>query len=415
MTKIFSLTALLVLLKCFAFGQSLTDNAYLLRQLIKKDSSVKIPNTGVWILRNAGMKKEHFGWLPEDEFTTLDFDMLYFEMNTTDVPNGSWQEYAPGSMQLAINLPKEISSLNFDTINKLTYQLINNYTGFAWKKEPTNTLSGIITINTNDKKEKVVDGTIYIDTKNPSTKQQIVFNNFLIPEYTLDEYVAIQKKQEEIRNKQQQKMTGAFDLVSKQRSSFYDSVFNLKKYPNNKISATINKKTNFDFTLNNSYILVNASLTDSAKHDLVELLGGNMVATVQGNKRIFVFHSFYDPIANAIDDETNYSFNIELESINNGRTYYLNHKAKDFFAKLAYWHYGPDGRAITSKDVNGSVTITDDNEISTSGTLYLEFKNTDKTNFILKGTFELPKLKLNDISDLESQIKLKLVKYYSEK
>ena len=47
-------------------------------------------------------------------------------------------------------------------------------------------------------KEKVVDGTIYIDTKNPSTKQQIVFNNFLIPEYTLDEYVAIQKKQEEL-------------------------------------------------------------------------------------------------------------------------------------------------------------------------------------------------------------------------
>jgi hypothetical protein len=414
MIKILSLTALFILFNCFAFSQNRIDNAYLLRQLINKDSSVRVPNTGVWILKNAGIRKEHFGWLLEDEFAASDSDMLYFEMNTTDVPNGSWQEYAPGSVQLAINLPKEISSLNFDTINKLTYQLINNYTGFAWKQKPINTLSGTITIKLNDNKEKIIDGTINIDTKNPSTKQKIVFNNYSISVFTLDEYIAIQKKQEEIKNKQQQKMMGAFDLVSKERSLFYDSVFNLKKYPDNKISAKINNKTAFDFTLNNSYILVNASLTDSAKHDLVELLGGNILATVQGNKKVFVFHSFYDPIANAIDDETNYSFSIELDSIINGKTYYLNKKTNDFVAKLAYWHYGPEGRAIISKDVSGSLTITKDNQTFTFGTLDLKFKNTDKTTFILNGTFELPKLKLNDISDLESRIKLKLVKYYSE-
>src|SRR5690242_6514654 len=92
-----------------SYGQSPTDNAYLLRKLIDKDSSVRVPNTGVWILENAGLKKQHFGWLLENEFTNLDSNMLYFEMNTTDVPNGSWRQYAPGSVQLAINLPKKIS------------------------------------------------------------------------------------------------------------------------------------------------------------------------------------------------------------------------------------------------------------------------------------------------------------------
>jgi len=46
-----------------SYGQSPTDNAYLLRKLIDKDSSVRVPNTGVWILENAGLKKQHFGWL----------------------------------------------------------------------------------------------------------------------------------------------------------------------------------------------------------------------------------------------------------------------------------------------------------------------------------------------------------------
>jgi len=331
-------------------------------------------------------------------------------MNTTDVPNGSWRQYAPGSVQLAINLPKKISSLNFDTINKLDYQLINNYTGFAWKQKPTNTLSGIITIKLNDKNEKIIDGVINLDTKNPITKQQIVFANFVIPTLTLDQYLAAQKKQKELKDKQEQKMWGAYDLVAKARSSFYDSVFNLKKYPNNKLSATINNKTKFDFQLNNSYILTNASLTDSAKHDLTELLGGNILASVQGSKNVFVFHSFYDPIKNAIDDETNYSLSIELDSILTGKAYQPN----ELNAKLAFWHYGPSGTVITSTKVKGTLTITENDNVKTSGTLALNFKNTDKTKLSIEGTFELPKINLSDISDLESRIKIKLIKYYSD-
>lgn len=410
MTKPFKLLlTIFLLLTLVSYGQSPTDNAYLLRKLIDKDSSVKVPNTGVWLLVNAGLKKTHFGWLLENEFTNLDSNMLYFEMNTTDVPNGSWREYAPGSVQLAVNLPKTISSLNFDTINKFDYQLINNYTGFAWKQKPTNTLSGIITIKLNDKNEKIIDGAINLDTKNPVTKQQIVFDHFVIPTLTLDEYLTAQKNEKELKDKQEQKMWGAYDLVAKERSSFYDSVFNLEKYPSNKLSATINSKTKFDFQLNNSYILTNASLTDSAKHDLTELLGGNILASVQGDKKVFVFHSFYDPLKNAIDDETNYSLSIQLDSIVTGKVYQPN----EFNAKLAFWHYGPGGTVITSKKVSGTITITENNNSKTSGKLALNFKNTDKTKFSIDGTFELPKINLSDISDLENRIKIKLIKYYS--
>lgn len=55
-----------------SYGQSPIDNAYLLRKLIDKDSSVNIPNTGVWIFENAGLKKEHFGWLLEKKFTKIE-------------------------------------------------------------------------------------------------------------------------------------------------------------------------------------------------------------------------------------------------------------------------------------------------------------------------------------------------------
>ncbi len=394
-----------------ASGQSPIDNAYLLRQLKIKDSSVKVPNTGVWFLKNAGIKKTHFGWLREKDFTNTDSNVLYFEMNATDVPVGSWQEYASGAFQLAVNLPQTISSLNFDTVSKLSYQLINNYTGSTWKQKPTNILSGIITFIVNDTNQIIIDGSVNVDTKNPVTKQQIVFNNFSVPVLTLDEYYLFKKKQRELEEKQNQKMSGAYNLIEKERRNFYDSVFNVKTFPMNKLSATVNGKTKFEYTLDNSYILTDASLTDVAKQDLSELLGGNILTSVQGDKKVFIFHSFYDPVKYAIDDETNYSLSIVLDSMIKVKTYTSN----EFNAKLAYWHYGPYGEVITSKNVSGTITITENNASKISGSLSLIFNNLDKTEFSIEGIFELPTVSWRDIVDLENRIKVKLIQYYGDK
>lgn len=385
------------------FGQDTKDNAYLLRKHKDKDSVWTVSNTGCYYMANIGMKENHFGWFQTKELQTKQTDFFYFEAETF------------GSFQLVFEIQKGTKEINFDTVSKINHQLINHFYGyartdFANKNNTVDILSGIVSFNKTDGENIIINGTINIDTKNPVTHQEIVFKNYNLKIQSLTEILEKERLEKNEKEKQQKKQMGAYELVSTERGKFYDSVFNLKKYPNNSLKAKINKRNSFDFTLDNSYILINASLTDSAKQDLTELLSGNILATIQGNKKVFLFHSFYDPIKNAIDDETNYSLSIEMDSIIVGRTY----KENEFAAKLAFWHYGPGGSAITSRETTGTLTITASNDTRISGTLSLKFKNIDNTNFFLNGNFELPKMKISDISDLENSIKIKLIKYYRD-
>lgn len=403
MKKSFNFLTLLFLLTLSAVGQDTGENAYLLRKHMDKDSIWTVPNTGFYYMIKTGMKENHFGWFQLKDLLNKETDFFCFEANTF------------GSVRLVFELEPETKTINFDTASKLNYQLINHFYGyartdFAKKNNTIDILSGNVSFIRNENKEIIIDGTINIDTKNPVTHQEIVFKNYKSKTYTLSEVLTKEKEDEAEKERQQKKQWGAYELVSNERGKFYDSVFNAKKFPKNNLIAKINNKTNFDFKLDNSYILINASLTDSAKQDLTELLGGNILASIQGDKKVFVFHSFYDPVKNAIDDETNYSLSIELDSIIAGKTYQPN----EFTAKLAFWHYGPHGTVITSKEIKGFLTITENSNSKTSGTIALKFKNSDKTTFSLDGTFELPKIKLSDISDLETKIKIKLIKYYGD-
>ena len=403
MTKSLYFLTALFFVTLSSVGQDVNDNAYLLRKHLNKDSIWTVSNTGCYYMTNTGMQENHFGWFQTKELQTKQTDFFYFEAETF------------GSFQLVFELQPGTKSISFDTASKINHQLINHFYGyartdFANKNNTVDILSGIVSFSKIDSENVIIDGTINIDTKNPVTHQEIVFKNYNLKIQGLTEILEKERKEKIEKEKQQKKQMGAYELVSTERGKFYDSIFNLIKYPNNSLKAKINKKTSFDFTLDNSYILINASLTDSAKQDLTELLGGNILATIQGDKKVFVFHSFYDPVKNAIDDETNYSLSIEMDSIIIGRTY----RASEFAAKLAFWHYGPNGSTITSKETTGTLTITASNDDKISGTLTLKFKNIDNTNFSLDGNFELPKMKLSDISDLERNIKLKLIKYYSD-
>jgi hypothetical protein len=403
MTKSLYLLTVLFFVKLSTFGQDSNDNAYLLRKHKDKDSIWTVSNTGCYYMANTGMKENHFGWFQSKDLQIKQTDIFYFEAETF------------GSFQLVFELKPPTKLINLDTVSKINHQLINHFYGyarthFANKNNTIDILSGIVSFNKIDGENILIDGTINIDTKNPVTHQEIVFKKYNLKIHGLTELLENERKEKIEKEKQQKKQMGAYGLASNERGKFYDSIFNLKKYPNNSLKVRINKKTSFDFTLDNSYILINASLTDSAKQDLTELLGGNILATIQGNKKVFVFHSFYDPVKNTIDDETNYSLSIEIDSIIIGKTY----QTSEFAAKLAFWHYGPHGSTIISKEKKGTLTITASNDNQISGTLSLEFKNIDNTKFSLNGNFELPKMKLSDISDLESKIKLKLIKYYSE-
>lgn len=400
---------LLLILTIKTFGQN-SNSVYLERKHIDKDSTWIVENTECefYFLNETGMKPNPFGWFQLKELTQKNCDLLYFEANTF------------GSMRVVLELPKGIKSIKLDTLTKDKFQLINHHYGnlrrdFERKNNTIDILSGTLTFDRITNDELIINGKINVDSKEPTTHQEIVFSKHRTRLLKLSEVIEFEKKQELERKKQEERQWAAYELVSRARTSFYDSVFNLIKYPNNKIIANLNGKVNFDFTIDNSYVLIDAHLTDSAKHDLMELLGGNILASIEGNKKVFVLHSFYDPEKNSIDDEINYSLNIEFDDLVIGKTYKLGNKNKDFVSKLAFWHYGPHGTVITSKQATGTISITNDNALKTTGTLNLTFKNTDKSTVTLAGDFELPKLKVSDISDLETRIRIALLKFQLEK
>jgi hypothetical protein len=398
---------LFLILTIKTFGQ---NSVYLERKHIDKDSTWIVENTECefYFLNETGMKANPFGWFQLKELIQKNCDLLYFEANTF------------GAMRIVLELPKGIKSIKLDTLTKDRFQLINNHYGslrrnFERKNNTVDILSGTLIFDQISDEELIINGKINVDSKEPTTHQEIVFNKHKTRKLKLSEVIDFEKQQELKRKKQEEKQWAAYELVSRSRASFYDSVFNLVKYPNNKIVANLNRKVNFDFTIDNSYILVDAHLTDSAKHDLMELLGGNILASIEGNKKVFVLHSFYDPEKNSIDDEINYSLNIEFDDLVIGKTYKLDSKNNDFVSKLAFWHYGPHGTVITSKQATGTISITNDDILKTTGTLNLTFKNTDKSTITLAGGFELPKLKVSDISDLETRIRTALLKFQQEK
>ena len=407
MTKTFITFQIFFLWTISVFGQTNSENAYLVRKHIDKDSTWIVDNSECFYISKAGLKENQFGWLQYKELKDKQCDFLYFEANTF------------GSMQIGIEINVDTKQIKLDTLSAKSYKLINHHYGnlrrdFEDKNNTIDFISGNLNFDKISDNEIIVDGIINIDTKKPITHQEILFKKVKMKIQTLSEILNIEKLQELEKEKQEKKMFGAYELVSNERIKFYDSIFNLRKYPKNNIKAILNNKTKFDFQLDNSFVLVNASLTDSAKQDLTELLGGNILTTVQGNKNVFTLHSFYDPEKNSIDDETNYSLNLEFDSISVGTTYKLDNRNKRQVAKLAFWHYGPNGTVITSINVKGTITINQDNQTKTVGYLNLIFKNNDKSTLILIGDFELPKLKLSDISKMEENIKIKLKKYYEE-
>jgi hypothetical protein len=407
MRKKYIILQLLILINFFAQGQSSEDNAFLLRKHIDKDSTWIVQNTGCYFIKETGMKENHFGWFQLKELIKKNCNLLYFEANTF------------GSMRLVVELPKEIREIKFDTLSENSYQLINHHYGnlrrdFEQKSNTIDYLSGTLSFVPLNENEISINGIINIDTKKPVTHQEIVFKNYNSKINSLNEIIEIQRQEEIANQKQQKKEWGAFELVSIERAKFYDSIFSIDKFPGNNLKANINGKIDFDFVLNNSFILTNAILTDSAKQDLGELLGGNILVSLQGNKKVFTLHSFYDPIKNAIDDETNYSLAIELDTIIVGKTYQTNKKEKDFNVKLAFWNYGPEGTVITSKKTQGTLTIIEDSQSKTSGILSIVFKNEDKSTISLNGKFELPKLNISAINELEDRIKNKLEKYFEK-
>lgn len=363
-----------------------SDSIRFTRYIEDTEKSVNIPLTNLYYLNNTAFKTK-FGWISETSLKTDSLkDFFLIEMNSTDVPPGEWSDFTSGSFLLGFEIVKGTTSISLDTMNK-SMLLLNHYATKGVNK-PTNTLTGTLDFTqTSDQKVKT-NGIINITSVNPKTRHEIIFKNALLPTTDYLGYVANEKKWIEKKRQEEEKMFGLMGKISDIETRFYDSLFSIEKYPKNKLIASFSSQKTFDFLLDRSYVVKDAEISDQPTDNLMDLLGSNIYYPVNGNMYVINLHHFFEGAKNIIDDETNYSLLIALPDLDI-KTYEFGKKSFNK-VKLAYWHYGPSGHIIESKNATGKLDIKKIEDGVVFGFLELQFKSTDKKTFVLSGDLQIP-------------------------
>jgi len=383
------------------FGQVFpSDSIKFIRYIDDSEKSVSIPMTRLYYLQNTAFKSK-FGWIMQDNLKTDSTkDFLLIDMNTTEVPSGEWSEYTPGSFLIAFEIDKNAKEVLLDSIkNKLL--LLNNYASRG-VNNPINTTSGLLHFETSTTGKIRINGKITVQSIKPITKHEIIFNNATVPTTDYESFVKIENEMEENQKKQERKVFELTDRIACVESSFYDSLFNYKLYPSNKIKARFNSKSDFDFKLDRSFIVDDASISEKPSENLMDLLGSYIYYPVLGESVVINLHYFFEGDTNVIDDETNYSLLIALPNLQQKE--YLIDKKGVSKAKLAYWHYGPSGYIIESRKVKGKIIVEKIENQIVYGSIDLDFKSTDKKSFTLNGEFQLPIVDKSEFARLGQQI-----------
>jgi hypothetical protein len=345
--------------------------------------------------------KSKFGWVSERSLQVDSLkDFLLIEMNSTGVPPGEWSDYTPGSFLLALEIDKGTNTIKLDSINDKIH-LLNNY-ATRRVNNPINTTTGLLNFETLPSGQMKIYGTITVDSKNPTTKHEIFFNNAVVPTTDYNGYAKSEQEYWDKQREQERKMFDLTDRIAKVESNFYDSIFNYNLYPSNRIDASFNGKKTFEFKLDRSYVVEGADISETPSENLMDLLGSNIYYPVLGESVVINLHHFFEGNKSVIDDETNYSLIIAIPNLEQKE--YLINKNSGLKAKLAYWHYGPAGHVIESKTVNGKILITSIENQVVIGTINLDFKSTDKKTFSINGEFQLPIVDKTEFSKLGQQI-----------
>ena len=102
-------------------------------------NSFKIPMTKFCYVNDAERDKNgSFGWIMKwDVVKNVKTDLLFLEMNSTDVEGWRGSKNISGSVQLVLEIPKFIDSIVFSNLANIPYGLyaINNYGGISTAKE----------------------------------------------------------------------------------------------------------------------------------------------------------------------------------------------------------------------------------------------------------------------------------------
>lgn len=234
---LFSIFALTLLVSYKSVGQISKDTtACLTRFKEGKTTSYKIPMTNYCFVKEAGLKREWpGGWVMKWEVAKkANSNLLFMEMNSTDVEGWLGNEDVSGSVQLVFELPAFTDSF---TLKGLTYEkkglsIINNYGGSDTKKEY---LTGEIEII--KRLDKVlINSSIDLVTKKPNTKQQFLLTNNPVQSFTFEQYQEYMNKQDSIGDLEKDEMVNAMTEAINTRDSIWEIENNrvkdsLKQHP----------------------------------------------------------------------------------------------------------------------------------------------------------------------------------------
>ena len=381
-----------------------SDKASFNRYIEDTDEFVSIPMTSLYLLEETGFKNK-FGWILTDDLAkNNETRMLVIEMEATNVPSGDWDNYTSGSFQLIVEFPKGLNKIQFEELKEDKVHLINNYATRA-EFDPSNKMVGTLEMISIDKGSLKLVGSITVTSeKNLITKHEIKFNEYVIREKSYEEFEMEENEKDRIQKEAEQKMFDLMLEISEVKTEFYNSIFSKEKFPNNRLKAKFKRKNQFNFSLNNSYIINHAQISNQSSNDLMELLGGNIFSQVEGDFYLFNLHHFYEGERHVIDDEINFSLLIGIKELLIREEIEINSNSINE-AKLAYWEYGPAGYVVESKSYEGKMMITSIEKEVVKGEIEIKFKMSNRKKFEISGEFELPIVEKERFEELDQRIK----------
>lgn len=406
MTRSLALTIMLLTAASWAFAQNPPDSVYLLRQPDNRQDFIRIPSSSAYFVRKAGLKPGHFGWQLPDGFVPSEGNLLYFDMDPGDVPAGPWSDYTGGSFQLIIDLPPGIAELNLDTLSRLDYHFINNYASRGLK-DADDHLSGILQFQYQPDSSVVISGTIDIITSKPyTTRQQVVYHDAAFPLMSLVQHDNIEAERKTRQILAQQAEEAREAAIAREKQAFFDSLFTKKMAKRCSLSGSWDSRQKFTYRLSESYILTGAILGREPEGSLMDMLGHNFLEVSPGTSMVILLHSLDDPDPRVIDDETNYSLGIQVDSLLPGKTAFFHTSDAAPGAILGYWHWGPGGHAVFSEKVEGTVTVWGNTGGLVSGKLDLTFY-IDKRSIRIAGTYLLRLVPVTAVSGIDERLRQK--------
>ena len=175
---------------------SVYERPMLERKLAYPDSTTHLPYTVLCLINNAELPNNS-GWLMDYEIKKSEQkSLLIMEMNSSEITG---YQYSSGSVQFVLEVPTFNDSFQFDmSSDKIKIHLINNY-------------GGKLTIKKVEGQVKI-SGKVTLKKSNPDTKQVVEFNDDLIPDLSLNEFLKEAKERELKREKDRENM---FKMITK--------------------------------------------------------------------------------------------------------------------------------------------------------------------------------------------------------